>query len=304
MCTAIEEITRFNTLEINEDLDTTLGEYLNKGKYGSIYIAARDTNVVWKVQNTSNDKRVTREANALNMVSGHSHIIQIRCFLTNSVDLRICMDRIRGKELFDEVVDGTLSVENIHTITHQLISAISFIHSKGVVHRDIKCENVMIERIGQSVRAVLIDFGEAKLVDVNTLMHSNVGSPSYIPYEIACGRSYTSKCDIWSFGVTIYIMWFMVFPFSNNTDIQNMHYQDEDSAFENSQGFASGHLKAYRGDVPSSILTLFKNHIFVPEEKRFDSVQLFGYFKQNTDVVIREKNIQLFSLKEPTMFTL
>lgn len=301
MCTAIEEFDK------NKEVNTTIGKYLNKGKYGSIYIADGNTNLVWKVQNTKRDKRVTREANALAMVSGHSHIVQIRCFLTNQVDLRICMNRVHGKELFDEVVDGTLSVANIHTITHQLTSAISFIHSKGVVHRDIKCENVMIERIGQSVRAVLIDFGEAKLVDVNTLMHSNVGSPSYISYEIAHGFSYTSKCDIWSFGVTIYTMWFMVFPFSNNTDIQNRHYQDEDSAFENSQGFASGYLNAYRGDVPSSILTLFKKHIFVPEEKRFDSVQLLGYFKQNTDIVIREKNmldIQLFPPKEQTIFTL
>lgn len=274
MYTAIEGFEGFNSLEKSEDVDTTIGEYLNKGKYGTVYIASHDTNIVWKIQNTSKDKRVTREADALSILSGHPHIVQIRCVLTNEVDLRICMERIHGKELFDEVVDETLSVANIHRITHQLISAVSFIHSKGVVHRDIKSENVMIERIGQDVRAVLIDFGEAKFVDMNTIMHSNVGTPSYIPYEIACGCSYTSKCDIWSLGVTIYTMWFMVFPFSNNRDIQNLYYQDEDDALENSQGFVSGYLKAHRGDVPSSILTLFKKRIFVQEEMRFNAIQL------------------------------
>ena len=69
-------------------------------------------------------------------------------------------------------------------------------------------------------------------------------------------------------------MWFMVFPFSNNRDIQNLYYQDEDDALENSQGFVSGYLKAHRGDVPSSILTLFKKRIFVQEEMRFNAIQL------------------------------
>lgn len=287
--TVVKGVSVCRSSQEMKDLKTAKGEFLNKGQYGSIHIATNDANLVWKILKKNKHEKVLTEVYAMSRLLGHSHIVQFRCYQTNGLIQGICMERIRGQELFDEINDKTLSVANIHSITHQLASAIAYIHSKGIAHRDIKPENVMIERKGSThVRAVIIDFGEAKCLDGNKIMHSVVGTPYYIPYEMAMGIPYTSKCDIWSFGITVYVMWFMTYPFTNRADIQYQRYQLDDSTIEKSLKVTRGCLLVHRGEVPQSILTLFKAHLFVTEHNRFDAVQLLAYLNDHDDAMVDE----------------
>jgi serine/threonine protein kinase len=94
----------------------------------------------------------------------------------------------------------------------QLVSAVSFLHDEcHVVHRDLKLENVLLDRNG-NIR--LIDFGFAKsFSDTQNIFSSRCGSPAYIAPEVIASQPYTTAVDVWSLGVMLYAMVTGTLPF-------------------------------------------------------------------------------------------
>lgn len=88
-------------------------------------------------------------------------------------------------------------------IVRKLLSALTYMHSKGVVHRDIKLENIMFDRHGE---IKVIDFGLATkyLSDEFSNMTDTVGTLYSMAPQVLEGRGYDSKCDLWSLGVVTY----------------------------------------------------------------------------------------------------
>ncbi len=93
-------------------------------------------------------------------------------------------------------------------ITRQLLAALAHGHRRGVLHRDVKPENVMFAGEGRERRAVLIDFGLSHLLDDAPLTAAGtcVGSPSYLAPERLIGPSYDVPADLYSVGVVLYEM--------------------------------------------------------------------------------------------------
>merc|ERR1719230_500696 len=93
-----------------------------------------------------------------------------------------------------------------------MLLAINYLHSRDIVHRDIKLENFLYEH-KDSEHLKLIDFGFSKIWQPNTKMAASCGTLAYVAPEVL-RQSYTSKCDMWSFGVTIFIVLLGYLPFS------------------------------------------------------------------------------------------
>jgi len=101
-----------------------------------------------------------------------------------------------------------------------MLLALNYIHSHGIVHRDIKLENFLYDSKGSS-HLKLIDFGFSKMWDPNIRMHVSCGTLAYVAPEVL-ERSYTSQCDMWSLGVIVFILLAGYMPFAGgNQQVQS-----------------------------------------------------------------------------------
>lgn len=135
----------------------------------------------------------------------------------NIVSVKGCIDT-RGKlYLIEELMGGGDLLEAIRKrkvfpekearrLFTQILSAIAFLHSNGVVHRDIKPDNMLLSSDSdEAVVVKLADFGFAKRVG-SGILHTPCGSPVYTAPEIAREDSYDKSVDVWSAGVLLYIL--------------------------------------------------------------------------------------------------
>jgi serine/threonine protein kinase len=97
---------------------------------------------------------------------------------------------------------------------HEIIKAIAACHEKNICHRDLKLENLLIDKLDKKVK--LIDFGLAEKFDPDGGIKGYFGTLEYLAPEVAIKRgAYNEKCDMWSLGVIMYAMLTKKFPFTN-----------------------------------------------------------------------------------------
>ena len=139
--------------------------------------------------------------------------------------LCVVMELVEGSTLLDYAnAYGTISEARARRLMGQLVLIIEYLHTElGIVHRDIKCENLIIDNQGN---IHLIDFGFARRCEQNYLGENQwflttCGSPAYVAPEIIENRPYNFLVDIWSMGVVLYAILCGRLPFEN-TNISKM----------------------------------------------------------------------------------
>jgi eukaryotic-like serine/threonine-protein kinase len=148
-------------------------------------------------------ERTLREARTAARLS-HPNVVTIYDVVEDDGRPWIVMELIAARSLRDLVLaDGPLNPQQAARIGLQVLAALAAAHSLGILHRDVKPGNVLIDPDG---RAVLADFGIARAEDSPTLTTSGmlVGSPSYIAPERASGEPGGPESDLWSLGATLY----------------------------------------------------------------------------------------------------
>lgn len=95
----------------------------------------------------------------------------------------------------------------------QIISGIHFLHKNGIMHRDIKLENIVYNEKSKNLK--IIDFGLSKVLFPSETTSECCGTVSYTAPEIFENKPYNSKIDIWSFGIIAYILEFKKLPFES-----------------------------------------------------------------------------------------
>ena len=150
-------------------------------------------------------ERTLREARTAARMS-HPNVVTIYDVVEDDGRPWIVMELIPSRSLRDLVeADGPLTAQQAAGIGLQILAALRAAHALGIMHRDVKPGNVLVDADG---RAVLADFGIARTQDSPALTTSGVlvGSPSYIAPERARGEPGGPESDLWSLGATLYAL--------------------------------------------------------------------------------------------------
>jgi DNA-binding SARP family transcriptional activator/tRNA A-37 threonylcarbamoyl transferase component Bud32 len=208
-------------LQLKSELQPGLeiNRLLGSGGFASVYLAREPglrrlvaVKVLWpKVARDPTVRlRFEREAQAIASIS-HPNVVTVFRVDRLSNDLPfLVMQYVKGRSLADLLqAEGRMEVADVRRIIADLAAALSATHKKGIVHRDVRPANVLIE--DETGRAVLTDFGIAAIMERGderplnlTRTGEMIGDPAYMSPEQRMGRSLTELADVYSVGVLGY----------------------------------------------------------------------------------------------------
>jgi serine/threonine-protein kinase len=255
-------------------------ELINEGGMGAVYRGTHtlmDKTVAVKVLHPSlaaDDKivaRFSREAKAASRIS-HPHALNVTDFGESENGIVfLVMEYLRGQTLKDVIRSaGPMSLTRALEIIRQVSGALDAAHAQGVVHRDLKSDNIMLEDVGDGDWAKVLDFGIAKIQeDVGstdpalTAANMIIGTPQYMsPEQCSQASEIDSRSDIYSLGVILYEMLAGHVPFTgdNPTAIMMRHLQD-----------APPSILEERSDLPAAVGRVIARAMAKRPEDRYQS---------------------------------
>lgn len=148
----------------------------------------------------------------------HDNIVRFWDVYEDVHFLYVVMDLCRGGEVFSKILELRRFTEaNAATLGSQMLAAIAYIHSKSIMHRDIKAENFLLSDKSPTSVVKMIDFGMAVKYDHGVWFKEICGSPHYLAPELI-GQKYNHMVDMWAFGVLMYLLMYGHYPYdSKNT---------------------------------------------------------------------------------------
>ncbi|KAG1749908.1 uncharacterized protein EDB91DRAFT_1110360, partial [Suillus paluster] len=215
------------------------GELIGKGTYGRVYLALNATTgemiAVKQVEIpiTASDRKDSRQMSfvqALKMESetlkdlDHPHIVQYLGFEETPTFLSIFLEYVPGGSVGSCLRDhGKFDEEVTKSFTGQILEGLEYLHSKNIIHRDLKADNILVEKTGI---CKISDFGISKRTDDLNGMASTAmqGTVFWMAPEVIHPqkKGYNSKIDIWSVGCVVLEMWAGKRPWSDDEAITVM----------------------------------------------------------------------------------
>lgn len=234
---------------LKEDVDSFLGKCID-GKYyiqeriasggmGDVYLA-RQKGVGQEVaikklkreyyQDRVIVERFINEARLYGRVT-HPNAVKLHDLLNVNGQICIIMEYVNGKTLTDYVESGyVFSTRQIIDIGLQIADALATMHQAGIIHRDLKTENIMlIETVSGRFSVKILDFGIAKFKDGRSSGMTQegviVGTPEFMSPEQCFGTPVDNRADIYSFGILMYVMICGHLPFESSSALALLQKQ-------------------------------------------------------------------------------
>lgn len=150
---------------------------------------------------------IENEINILKILD-HENIIFMKEVYESKKYIRIVFEELQGGDLYHHIVQNNsngLKERQIIIIMKQLLSALKYLHDRDIMHRDLKPENIFFYNFND-LSIKIGDFGLAENQNKAELISRRCGTPGYVAPEVLFNKKYTTKCDIFSLGVLLYVM--------------------------------------------------------------------------------------------------
>jgi len=162
------------------------------------------------------DRNLHHEATLMKMLR-HENICRIQEIFEDTLVFYFVMELCRGGKLFDRLeVDIVLEEDDATRIGREMASAVSHVHERGIVHRDMKPENWLLSGTTPEGTIKLINFSLAELCDAETTLTQPCGTLHYVAPEVLRG-GYGQPTDMWTVGVVIFLMLYASYPFDGES---------------------------------------------------------------------------------------
>jgi len=156
------------------------------------------------------------ESQLLQQVGHHPNLVKQQGYFENASESIIMLDVVNGgdcQQLLQR--HGALPESTVQNMMMQLHGALSHLHASGVLHRDVKLENVLCDTASRLPTVVLCDLGHAAFADAVHTDRKFYGTPGYAAPEVANGARWTPAADVWAMGVVMYACLSNTLPFDD-----------------------------------------------------------------------------------------
>ncbi|KAL6258874.1 hypothetical protein P5V15_010819 [Pogonomyrmex californicus] len=200
----------------------------------------------------------------------HPNIISLIAEQETADQLFLVMELVKGGDLFDAIAAATkFSEAEASVMISHLTSALAYLHSHHIVHRDVKPENLLVEMDGSHVRCLKLgDFGLAQVV--REPLYTVCGTPTYVAPEILAETGYGLKIDVWAAGVILYILLCGFPPF---VSLDN----EQEELFERILSGQYEFTSPYWDTISDSAKQLISNMLQAQPELRFSAEDVLDH---------------------------
>lgn len=260
----------------------TVGHYriihkIGQGGMGEVYLA-EDTELQRRAalkfftpaltRDEEAKKRFKREAQLAASLN-HPNIVTIYEVGEHNGSTFIAMEYVEGRSLYDLIREcrnddeQLLPLEQVLDIAAQICEGLVEAHRAGIIHRDLKSDNILIDTHG---RVRILDFGLARLKGASRLTKDNtrMGTPDYMSPEQVAGGEIDQRSDVFSFGVVLYEMLTGERPFAGERDVSVVY------AILNEEPPSP---ETCRGDIPPEMLEVVSRCLRKEQDERFANME-------------------------------
>eukprot|EP00117_Sycon_ciliatum_P006108 scpid23409/ scgid0853/ Serine/threonine-protein kinase D3; Protein kinase C nu type; Protein kinase EPK2; nPKC-nu len=242
-----------STLDICDFYQIFSDECLGSGQFGVVYAGVHRKSarpvaikVIDKLRFPSKQETALKNEVAILHTLKHNGVVNLERMFETPDRVFVVMEKMEGDmlEMILRHPNGRLEERTTRFLIFQILNALQHLHSKNIVHCDLKPENVLLRGKSSFPQIKLCDFGFARIIGEKSFRKSVVGTPAYLAPEVLNNDGYDRSLDMWSVGVIIYVSLSGTFPFNEDEEIaeqiQNADFMYPNDPWEQISRDASG----------------------------------------------------------------